>query len=508
MSTTQEAFSDFKDPSLFRNILEQSLAGFWIWNTQTREAYLSPSFKALFGYEELELEGSAETWQKLVHPQDAHLIEKAIGDHISSNGEIPFKENARYLHKNGSSVWIQCTGKITQRDEEGNPLIISGAHIDISEYKTQESHLKISEERFKGAFEHSAIGMALVSTKGRWLKVNNKVSQILGYTKDELLKTTFQDVTHPDDLNLDVNQLGQMLAGEIKTYQMEKRYFHKTGKTVWVNLSVSLVRDTDGLPLHFVSQIEDITLRKESLQKLEAAITEKEGLNLKLKKQNTKLADFAHIASHNLRAPVSNLQALMNMHKLLEAGQERDEIFGKFEVVLEHLTETLNELVDAVRINNEAKEARLVPLSFSSVFERTKQILSGDILNKKAHIEGDFSEAPEVKYLPSYLESIFLNLISNALKYSSPNRIPSITVYSRINDGRVSLHVKDNGLGVDLEKQGAKLFGLRKTFHKNKDAKGIGLFMTKTQVEALGGRIYAQSEVDKGSTFSIDFNDA
>lgn len=129
--------------------------------------------------------------------------------------------------------------------------------------KIQES-LAQSQEQFRSAFEYSAIGMALVSTSGRWLSINKKLSEIIGYPKEELTQMTFQDITHPEDLESDVRQVHQLLAGEIDGYQMEKRYFHKDGHLVWALLSVSLVRDTAGRPLHFVSQIENITDRKEA----------------------------------------------------------------------------------------------------------------------------------------------------------------------------------------------------------------------------------------------------
>src|SRR5690606_37582699 len=123
-------------------------------------------------------------------------------------------------------------------------------------------------EIFKNAFEFSAIGMALVSLEGKWLKVNTKTCEIVGYDKDELLTLTFQDITHPEDLDLDLQYMQQMKAGEIQSYTMEKRYFHKNGKTVWVLLSVSLAKDNKKNPLFFIAQIEDITERKLTSEKL------------------------------------------------------------------------------------------------------------------------------------------------------------------------------------------------------------------------------------------------
>ena len=127
---------------------------------------------------------------------------------------------------------------------------------------------------FQNAFEHAAIGMALVAPDGKWLRVNRSVCEITGYSEEELLERSFQDITHPDDLDLDLANVRKMLAGEIDDYQMEKRYYHKNGAIVWVLLSVSLVRDEKEQPCFFISQIQDITSRKESERQLEAASEE------------------------------------------------------------------------------------------------------------------------------------------------------------------------------------------------------------------------------------------
>jgi len=127
---------------------------------------------------------------------------------------------------------------------------------------------------FESAFIHAAIGMALVAPDGRWLRVNRSVCEITGYTEEELMCRRFQDITHPDDLDLDLENVRRLLCGEASTYQMEKRYFHKNGTIVWVLLSVSLVSDEEQKPLFFISQIQDITARKESEEKLNFASAE------------------------------------------------------------------------------------------------------------------------------------------------------------------------------------------------------------------------------------------
>jgi len=160
----------------------------------------------------------------------------------------------------GGVRWFRLT-VVPRRDAAGGAVV---KHFEITDILTAERAAREGEERFVNAFENAPIGMALVSPQGRWLKVNCALCTLLGYSVDELLGLTFQNLTHPDDLDADLGYVRQMLSNEIYHYVMEKRYFHKQGHEVWVQLSVSLVRDTQGLPLYFISQIQDITGRKES----------------------------------------------------------------------------------------------------------------------------------------------------------------------------------------------------------------------------------------------------
>jgi PAS domain S-box-containing protein len=165
------------------------------------------------------------------------------------------------VSKNGSTRWINVNATAI-KDEDGQFIMSRSTLFDISARKQTESALQESEERFRRAFEDAAIGMALVSINGYWLRVNRALCEIIGYSSSELLQTDFQSITHPDDLATDLNYVQQLLKGEIRTYQMEKRYFHKHGHIVWILLSVSLVRDSQQRSLYFISQIQNISDRK------------------------------------------------------------------------------------------------------------------------------------------------------------------------------------------------------------------------------------------------------
>lgn len=209
------------------------------------------------------------------------VIGKKITDFFTTENALEFEKSFSVLKERGYQRDLELL--LVRKDGTKMPVLVSASAVkdtagnfiksrstlfDISERQQTQDALLVSEERFRGAFANASTGMALVSPQGKWLQVNQSLCQMIGYSEKELLVTTFQAITHPDDLDIDLSYVHQMLKGEISTYQMEKRYFHKLGHVIWVLLSVSLVWDTTGKPLYFVSQIQDITARKRTEEEL------------------------------------------------------------------------------------------------------------------------------------------------------------------------------------------------------------------------------------------------
>ncbi|RRJ92586.1 sensor histidine kinase [Flavobacterium macacae] len=220
--------------------------------------------------------------------------------------------------------------------------------------------------------------------------------------------------------------------------------------------------------------------------------------------QNQQLNDFANITSHNLRSPASNITALIATIEENSTVDEYKMIFDMLKKVAQNLNESLNQLMEVLHI----KKNKLIDkevLTFQKIYSKTLESLQGEILKSKAVIKADFSAVGEIEYSKIYLESIFHNLISNALKYRDLVRIPEITIQTEKKNNHIFLHVADNGLGIDLEKNGHKIFGMHQIFHNHPDAKGIGLFMTKTQIESMKGKISVSSEASVGTTFTVMF---
>ncbi len=220
--------------------------------------YLSEGILDLCGYPASELiDNRVRSYASLIHPEDLPSTYQIL-DAIARREA--FEITYRLLHAEGHSVWVREKGR-GEFDNQGQLLSINGFIWDISERKAVEDALQISQRRFSSAFGTAPQGMALVSPDGRWLEVNDQLCQMLGYSREELLQRDFQQFSHPDDRRLDRQQIQDLLDGRIGAYQLEKRYLNKQGRTLWALLSVSLVRDGEGRPLHFVAQIQDFSAR-------------------------------------------------------------------------------------------------------------------------------------------------------------------------------------------------------------------------------------------------------
>ena len=248
----------------YRSIFENAAEGIFQTTTDGRILTANPTMARMAGYaspEEMKA-SITDTSQLYADPEErAEFVRLVRRD----GGVTDFV--VRWRRKDGGVIWVSANARALY-GADGELSGFEGAVQDITERKRAEEALRESEQRFRSSFGDASIGMALVSLDGRWLEVNTALCGILGYPEEELLENYFQDVTHPDDLEADLGNVGRILDGETQTYQMEKRYFHKLGHEVWVLLNVSLVRDDADSPLYFISQIQDITERKRAEEAL------------------------------------------------------------------------------------------------------------------------------------------------------------------------------------------------------------------------------------------------
>jgi PAS domain S-box-containing protein len=247
----------------YRHPVEAAGAVLYVWQARERRfLYVAPQVEALLGYPASQWTDES-FWIEHVHPADRDTILELTRD--LNARRIDRADEYRMIAADGRAVWIRDIVKFGGQVDDQT---VYGVMLDVTEIKRSEMALRESEEQFRMAMDHSSIGMALVAPDGRWLRVNRALCTIVGYSEAELLALDFQSITHPDDLDLDLDYVGRMLRREIETYQMAKRYVRKDGSLVWILLSVSLACNADGTPRYFISQIQDISDRRTAEQAL------------------------------------------------------------------------------------------------------------------------------------------------------------------------------------------------------------------------------------------------
>jgi PAS domain S-box-containing protein len=241
-----------------RSYFELPLIGMAITSPDRRFVEVNQKLCDILGYPMDQLTGMS--WVDLTHPDDVAENIRLLDETLRGATE-GYVMDKRFIHRDGHIVYASISARCARRADRTVDYLALVVQ-EITERKRAEQALRESEERFRSAFDHATIGMTLIATDGRFLQVNRSVCELLGYSEQELLATDFQSITHPDDLDASLAYSRQLLAGEMRAFQMEKRYIHKRGHTVWALLSVSMLRDGDGRPLYSISQIQDITERK------------------------------------------------------------------------------------------------------------------------------------------------------------------------------------------------------------------------------------------------------
>ncbi len=372
---------------------------------------------------------------------------------------------------------------------------------DVTDQKKHERRLKISEERFKYALHAASEGI------WDWDMITDNVyfsgqsMSILGSKDEEAVVPLkfWRDRMHPDDMKSHAASRNAHLKGETPGFENIYRIMNDEGKYRWVLSRGKVVGYDDyGKPTRAIGTHKDITLLKE--KEIELGNT----INI-IGDQNNRLTNFAHIVSHNLRSHAGNLKMLIDIFKGAEE-EEKEEMLNHLEAISDSLYVTIVHLKELVDIQFEIKTVK-ENLNLRHYLKNILNILHNEITKHGVNIEINIPLDVTVNYNPAYLESVLLNFTTNAIKYSSSERKPMLSYDFEVVNGKKILSISDNGLGIDLKKHKNALFGMYKTFHKNQNSRGIGLFITKNQVEAMGGKIEVFSEVNKGTTFKIHFNE-
>jgi PAS domain S-box-containing protein len=458
----------------------------------------SNEFYAICGIAPGDIAPSSEAFLSFVHPDDAAFVKEAIQKTFQSFVASHFFY--RIIERDGLTKYVYSEWKF-DFDKNDQPLRLYGIMQDITESTKAAENLKNSEGRFREFFELAPESILVIdSATMTFVKFNENALRLLKYSTEELMNMGLVDISpslQPDGRASE--EKGQELI--LKALNGEKLIFEwmlidEQGKEIISEVHLALISNKNGPQV--IANFADISGRKEN-EKGMATIT------LDLLQRNKALEQFTYIVSHNLRAPVANIMALTDAISEIDLEDfDKKILMDGLSVSVLKLNDIIYDLNDILRVKNNLSEKKEY-VYFSQLIDNIQISINDQIKKEHVLIETDFSAVDKLLTLKSYLYSIFYNLISNSIKFRQPGLSPVIVMKSFKFKDKIELHYSDNGLGINIEKEGDQLFGLYKRFHLDTEGKGIGLFMTKTQVETLGGKISVESEVNKGVKFLIQF---
>jgi len=451
----------------------------------------------IFGFEPGEVEVNNELFFQMVHPDDRGLIEAAIKKALDAH--TIYSVEHRIIRDDGKECIVHERGEVVYDITTGKPIKILGSIQDITERRLADESLQKSEANLRTIFDNAETSYILLDSDHRIVSFNHQATE--GFkrlmNKPLIEGAKFIDYEPEEGKERATLSYTKVLSGEHIHY--EDNYTGPDG-LIWYSLRLSPVSDNKKKIIGVLMAISDITNRK--LSELE-----REKITTDLVQRNKDLEQFAYIVSHNLRAPLANIMGFseaMNSLDELDAESKKQVLYGLSHSVhrLDNVILDLNQILQVKRQISEMRET----VSFSAIAEDIKNDIHRLIQNENVTIKTDFSALDEIFSLKTYIQSIFYNLMSNSIKYRKPDEAPVIEITSAKKDKKIILTFKDNGLGIDLAKRGDQVFMLYKRFHTQVEGRGMGLFMVRTQVETLGGKISISSEVNKGTTFTIEFN--
>ncbi|MEZ7506009.1 PAS domain S-box protein [Flavobacterium sp. Arc2] len=410
-------------------------------------------------------------------------------------GKNQFKIDAKTKNPNGEIRDIHLMYNVMKGYEDSLERVIISTE-DITARKTAEKNIIDSQKRIESLI-NTIDGIVWESDLATFSFsfISKKVEEILGYTQEEWLasRTFWNDHIHPEDREWAVNYCNLKTTQNLN-HTFEYRMIAKNGSIVWLKDIVSVVYENDKT-VGLRGIMIDITKNKEAEKDL------KNSFNL-VTEQNKRLLNFSYIVSHNLRSHTSNIASITSLIETSDSEQEKNELLLLLKSVSNSLNETMLHLNEVINIRN---NIGLISesLNLNYYLEATKKVLSQQIIAKKVTIFAEIPHDVKVNYNPAYLESILYNIISNSIRYSHPDRTPVINIKWLIEEEKNVLQISDNGVGIDMVKNADKIFGMYKTFSNNPESKGIGLFITKNQIDAMNGNITVESTPNVGTTFKI-----
>ncbi|MES2381727.1 MAG: PAS domain S-box protein [Bacteroidota bacterium] len=368
---------------------------------------------------------------------------------------------------------------------------------NVTDKKIAEKGIKESEERFKSLVHNISDIISLIDEKGFIKYQSSSIKQIMGYEENELQGKNIFEIVHPEDHLIVAQAFKNAIENEGNSPVAEFRLLNKNGDYIYLEAQGNNQLNNPSIKAIVVNSRDISQKKKAEFEKLQ--------LIKELTQNNKELKQFSYITSHNMRAPVTNLMAIADLIDLSKIeDNDNKELIKGFKTSTFHLNETLNDLIKILIIKENTNQ-NLQYIKLDTCLEEVKYSIDSIIKNAHTQIEVDFSASNEIYFNNAYMESIFLNLITNSIKYKHQDRNPIISIYTQLVNGQTVLYFRDNGIGFNEEKVKGKIFGLYQKFHNHPDSKGIGLYLVQSQISSLGGTIDVESKEGVGTKFIITF---
>lgn len=472
----------------YRAVIETATDGFWMFDEQGRILSANEAYARRSGYSQEELQGmSIATLEAQESPDE---VQQHVA-RVRQNGSDLFET---WHRAKGGEMWpVEVSTSYWARAGRFFAFL-----RDIGERRRAALALQESEARFRATFEQAAVGIAHVGPDGRWLRVNRKLCEIVGYSEEELLSQKFQEITHPDDLAYGQRQMRRMLAGEPSTVVMEKRYIHKDGSTIWVNLTIATAFTPDGRPDYFISVIEDISERKRTETALQALYSEMEQLT-RYQIANQTAAAFAHELNQPLNAVASYAEAAL---RLLRAGNPRPERLTHAVESSAQQAQRAGRVVREFLAFMSQNEVPIEAVDLNRVVHAVLAHVEADGFNVAAfHLELDPTLAP-VRANQLQVEKVLVNLVENSIEAMHGAGISArsitVTVRTAADEAMAQATVTDSGPGIDQQTV-HRIFD--PFFSTKPKGLGMGLSISRAIIESYGGQLWVDSKPGVGASF-------
>lgn len=496
---TQRKLSDIKlkkTHNFFDQILNNTNEGIYVINSDYEYIYWNKMMEKISGMSQNEVLGKKpfELFPHVNHEKLTAKLQKAISGQTANSSDYYYD-----IESSGNRGWAHAF-YTPLRNDEGQIESVLVAISDISERKKAEDKLRKSDETLTKLSQQvpGAIYQFQQYPDGssRFPFVSEAFKYVYELNPEDVQHNAGKafDRIHPDDLSEVISTIDESY-NKLEPWELDYRVRLPKRGLRWLRGRARPEKQPDGSVI-WHGYLSDITDKKRQENELN------ETLKI-ISEQNSRLLNFAHIVSHNLRNHAGNISSLLSLIESETSEEEKALLFNYLNMASTRLNEAIKDLNNIIDQQSGSTKS-IAKVDIRKFFEKIREILSNEIIVHNVKFKVNICDDSTIDYNPAYLESILLNLISNAIKYRHPDRDPVISVLFENTGAGPVLTIEDNGQGIDLDEHRESLFGMYKTFHNNEDSKGIGLYITKNQVESMGGSIEVESEVGQGTTFNIN----